>query len=112
MAALVKSLGRTVVLTPGTKVALTMPAGILPGTAHALIIEALPTNVGKVYVGESTLVRATFVGVIVVLPIPTANSIPTFSMAVTQAANAIRVTDFYIDADTANDGVVCSIIVA
>lgn len=114
MGAQLEALGRTRVTSAGTPVAIaaSIPASINPQTAHAIIIEALPTNVGKVYIGKSTLNKSTFVGVLVVLPTPTANSIPTFSLAVTQAANAIKLSDFYIDADNANDGVIVTALIA
>jgi hypothetical protein len=53
----------------------------------------------------------TRVGVIVTLPIPTANVIPTFSVAIQQAANAFDLTNIWIDAEVAGDGVQTSVVV-
>lgn len=112
MAANLFGLGKVTVLVPGTPVAIPIPVGLNPPTVHAFLIEVLSTNTGKIYVGLEGLDRTTLVGVLIVLPIPTANSLPTFSVSITQAANALALRLLRIDADNANDGVLISAIVA
>jgi hypothetical protein len=104
---MIDSLGKITVATPGTLVRATVnrPDPNKPLPCHGILFEALPTNVGRVYVGRSGLVRATLVGTYAILPIPTANVFPTFSTALTLAPNGLAAQDFYIDADTAGDGV-------
>lgn len=80
-------------------------------TVHAFIVSALSINTGKVYIGIAGLNRITLDNVLIVLPIPTANLIPTFSVSVAGAANALRIADLWIDADVANEGVLISAIV-
>ena len=92
-------------------VRVTAPDAVRPPTVHAVLIEALPGNTGKIYVGLAGLAKATLANCLVVLPIPTANVIPTFSITVTEAANAIALQDLWIDADNAGEGVLISAIV-
>lgn len=115
MAAAFFSLGKLTVPSPGTPV--NVPAPILPGagptipgltTVHAAIVEALETNTGKVYVCLQGANKTSRAGVLLTLPIPTPNLIPAFSVSITAAANAVPLTDLYIDADVAGEGVTIS----
>lgn len=108
------------VTTPGTPVRLTSAITTDPGgltntvdrfTCHAVLIQAIDNNVGKVYVGLAGLVRATRVGVSGVLAIPTDNSIPSYSISLTLAPAGVDLSDLYIDADQANDGVLVTVLV-
>ena len=112
MAANLFSLGKVTVPIPGTPVALTVPTTINPPSVHAILIEVLATNTGKIYIGLAGLNKTTLAGVLIVLAVPTANSLPTFSIAVTQAANALSLPQLRFDVDNANDGVLVSGIVA
>ena len=112
MAATFYGLGKLTVPVPGTPVALTLPASLNPTSVHAFLVEALPTNTGKVYVGLDGLDTVTLVNVLVVLPVPTANLLPTFSVSLTQAANALNLMQLRFDADVALDGVLVSALVA
>lgn len=107
MATLV-SLGKTIVPVPGTPVRVVPPASIAPQSCHAFLVTALSENVGKIYIGEQGLSKTTLAKVYSVLPVPTTNSLPTFSVAVTDAANALGLDNLWIDADSANDGVLVS----
>ena len=49
---------------------------------------------------------------LIVLPIPTANLIPAFSISVAGAANGISLSDLWLDTAIANDGVLISVIIA
>lgn len=101
------------VTTPGTPVRVTVgePDPAAAQGCHGVLIQAIKGNVGWVYVGSSAMVKATPVGVHAQLAIPTANSAPSWSAALTLAPGAIQLRDLYIDADTANDGVIVSILV-
>lgn len=105
--------GAVRVPTPGTPVQITAPstgAGNAgnPYNVHGLLFQALPTNTGKIYIGGGELDSATFDDVAAILPIPTTNFIPAFSASITIAPNALVMTEFWIDADNAEDGVVVS----
>jgi len=114
MAAALKAIGRVVVPAAGTPVFLPVPPDINPPAVHAILISALQTNTGNVYIGLANMNKDSSVlyNVLQVLPIPTSTSIPTFSIAVVQGANAIRLTDFWFDADVSGDGVLVSGLVA
>jgi hypothetical protein len=111
---MIKAIGKFTVAAAGTPVRLTSqeatPNEYYP--VHGILIQALPDNVGKVYIGNSTMNRAARTDLFGVLAIPTANSIPTYSAALTLSPNAIQLKDFYIDADTATDGVIVSVLIA
>jgi hypothetical protein len=75
------------------------------------MFEVLPTNVGRVYIGAPTMDRATYTDLYAILAIPTDNFLPTFSVALTIAPNALCLNDFYIDADESGDGVIVTYLV-
>jgi hypothetical protein len=119
MAAALFATGKVLVPVAGTPVRAPVPlvvsgplldAGLT--TVHAFIIQALSTNTGKIYIGLSTLNKATLAGILIVLPVPTANLIPTFSASLTAGANALSLTDLWIDADNSGEGVTISGVVA
>jgi hypothetical protein len=119
MAAAFFALGKLVTVAAGTPVQVPPPA--LPGagpaspalsTVHAFVVEALESNTGKVYIGIAGMDKTTRVGVLMTLPVPTANLIPTFSVSLTAAANALSLTDIWIDTDNNGEGVTISGIVA
>lgn len=96
--------------TPGTPVHVTAPAtgsgnGGNPFNIHGVMFQALPTNTGNVYIGIAGMNKTTLANVAAVLPIPTANFLPAFSTSLTIAPNALVLTEFWIDADNATDGV-------
>ena len=112
------SLGKVVVAAAGTPVAITTnlstsnsklnAAGVL--TCYSLIVQPLSSNVGKVYIGTSTMSRTTLAGVFLYVPIPTANSLPIEMFRNETAQAAFSATDIYVDADNANDGVLAHVI--
>jgi hypothetical protein len=119
MAASFFATGKVVVVVAGVPVPVPVPAAVAGPlgaqgltTVHAFVIQALAGNTGKIYIGLSTMVKSTLVGVLVVLPVPTANLIPTFSVSLTEAANALSLSDLWIDADTNGEGVTVSGVVA
>lgn len=106
------ALGVTQVPAPGTPVALTLPSGMAIKTVHAILIEALAANTGKVYIGLVGMNKTTLAGVITVLPVPTTNLLPTFSASIAQAANGLPASTLFVDADQATDGILASALVA
>lgn len=118
MAASLVGCGTTLVPNPGTPVQVRVPPEIAgpgnPGlsTVHAFLVQAVPGNTGRTYVGTAGLNKSTLAHVLAVLPIPTANLIPTFSTSVTAAANALSLSDLWIDADIGGEGVLVSAVVA
>ncbi len=46
------------------------------------------------------------------LPVPTANLIPSFSVSLTEAANALGLTTLWLDVDNGGDGVTISGVIA
>ncbi len=119
MAASFFATGKVAVTTPGTPVNLPVPTSVAGSlgaqgftTVHAFVVQALAGNTGKVYIGLAGMVKSTLVGVLVVLPVPTANLIPTFSVSLTEAANALSLSDIWIDADNGGEGVTVSGVVA
>lgn len=110
---MIQALGKVTVTTPGTPVALTInqtrPVARL--AVHALLVQALSTNIGKLYLGTAALNKSTLAGVYAVLAIPTVNLIPTFSAALTLAPAGIQIQDMYLDADTAGEGVLVTVLV-
>jgi hypothetical protein len=105
-----RSLGAFTVPVAGVPVRITLPADQIK-TVHAFSIQALHTNTGKVFVGDrQAMVKATFVGVLAVIPIPTANLIGSFTSAIANGANAIPIDNLWLDVDTNGEGVLMSIL--
>ena len=106
------SLGKIVIATPGVKLRATNnqtdpTKGFL---AHSVLIEAWPSNTGKIYICDrSTANTTTGVGLLAILGIPTANFIPTFTDTISYASNGCNIEQIWIDADNPNDGVLVSV---
>lgn len=109
---MIQPIGKLVVATPGTLIGATStlqhPTKVFP--IHGVMFQALPTNVGLVYIGRASMNRSTLEDVFAILPIPTSNVLPTFSVALTISPNGLVLNEFYIDADEASDGALCSIL--
>lgn len=105
---MIGSAGQVVVPTPGTLVRATVnlaePEKVLP--CHGIMFEVRPENTGNVYIGRVGFNKTTRVGCYAILAVPTANFLPTFSVAITLAPNALTLDGFYIDVDDAGDGVI------
>lgn len=117
---MIRSIGVFRVTVPGTlkQIASTAADLVQDGAIHGILLQALPGNTGVVYIGGSAIVRASYTGLYGMLGVPALNaggqptSLPTFTAALTLAPNAIKLSDFYIDADQANDGVIASVLIA
>lgn len=81
--------------------------------AHSYIVEQVPGNTAKGYVGASSgMSRATLSGVLAILPPPTANIYPSFSSTVSIQQNAFNMAEVYLDSDSATEGMLVSFIEA
>lgn len=111
---MIRSLGKFTVAVAGqlTRVTNSAPDFQNDARVHGILIQALPDNVGRVYIGASDMSRAARTGLYGMLATPTANILPTFAAALTISPNALKFTDFYIDADNANDGVIVCVLIA
>jgi hypothetical protein len=77
---------------------------------HSYLIEVLPTNTGKVYIGDRPQMnKTTFEGVLAWLPPPTTNSAPSYTVTISNAPNGLSVQNRYIDVDVNGDGVIVSV---
>lgn len=121
------ALGKVVVTAAGTREKATKngyptaPDGAgapLGSTAEGLRcqsfqIQALPSNTGKIHIGNAAMVKATGVGVHAILPTPadsTSGPFPSQSFSVPFAANALNLDLVYLDADVSGDGVIITLI--
>jgi hypothetical protein len=107
------AIGAVKCVTPGTPVSvvggLAGPPSRVP--AQAIAFQALPTNVGIVYIGKVNLIRATYVGVEFVLPAPGSNITGPFitaTVALPNVPSGLNVAEYFIDANNSGDGVLVS----
>lgn len=103
-----------VTTTAGVPVVLAVEA-TLPSwlhSCHSYMVEVLPTNTGKVYIGDSQAMnRTTFAHVLAWLPPPTANSAPSYTATISSAPNGMSVVGHWLDVDNDGDGAIVSIAV-
>src|SRR5206468_8968361 len=90
---MIKSKGKVTVTTAGAPSRLTAnetnPSSRV--ASHAIMVEAWPTNGGKVYIMDRPNGdRTTGVGVIAILAVPTANIIPIFTAGISSAPNGLN----------------------
>lgn len=79
--------------------------------AHAILIETLWTNTGRMYVGRSTLNVSTKVGLLNVLPAPTSATtgpFPAVSAGIPSAPNGLLLNEIWLDAQNSGEGVLIS----
>jgi hypothetical protein len=110
---MITAYAKILVAVPGVPIRVTSGESV-PADArgcHGVLIQALPTNLGKVYIGTATMNKAAFTGIFAFLAIPTSNFIPSFSAALTLSPGGIQLRDLYIDADLANEGVIVTALI-
>jgi hypothetical protein len=78
---------------------------------HAVLFQAKKNNTGIVYIGRNPMNRTTLEGVAGQLAIPTANSIPSFSIALTLSPDGVDLSDLWLNADSAGDGALVTLLV-
>lgn len=107
MSSAMKSLGLKTVPTPGTPVQLSTTSIPCDKVNLEPMKASAAANTGNIYVGLSTMVKATLVGVLYVLA-------PGQPATTVEPPGGERlelqddVSNYWIDADTANDGVLVS----
>lgn len=111
----IKSLGYVTLGSPPTLIRATVnetdPTLRVP--CQGLLFQALPGNVGTIYVGTASMNTTTGVGVLGVIPAPTdptTGPFPSFSPGIPVIPAALNAADFYINGANADDGVVVSIV--
>ena len=110
---MIQAIGKLTVATPGTPVRATVNNANPAETVriHGFLFQAPRSNVGIVYIGKEDMDRTTLVGVLGMLAIPTDNSLPSFSAALTISPNGLMQEELYVDADEAGDGAILTILV-
>lgn len=110
---MIRAYAKILVAAPGVPVRVTVNESTPSASqgCHGVLIQALPSNLGKVYIGNSEMNKSAFTGLFAFLPIPTTNFIPSFSAALTLSPGGIQLRDLFIDADLANEGVIVTILV-
>lgn len=83
-----------------------------PFACHGVSVQTWKGNTGRVYIGTVGMNKATGENVLAVLAIPTDNTIPSWSAALTLAPNAINLSMLYVDADVADSKVLVGVLVA
>ena len=108
-----RSLGK-VTATAGTPVRLTAneSAPAARYQCHAIMVEVLPTNAGKVYLfDKSTGSRTTLDGCVALLAPPATNIYPTFTAGFSGHANPLDASLYWLDVDTTGEGALISVLV-
>ena len=103
------SLGKTTVVSAGT------PVRVINSTTNCNVVffQALSTNTGKVYVGISGMVKATFVNVLRVLVPPPATPLTLDSWSPQGITpGPIDLSTIFIDADNNTEGMLISYLVS
>ncbi len=106
------SLGKVTTTTGPVRVTINQADPTLRYGAHSYLVEAVSTNTGAVYIGNSAMNKTTLSGVYAILPPPTTNSFSNFSATVTYAPAAFNMAEIYIDVDVSGEGALVSVIVA
>jgi hypothetical protein len=111
---MIQILGKLIVPTPGTPVRATSmlsPEEAPRFTCHGVLFQAMASNTGKVYIGKDSMNKSTLADCAAVLAIPTANIIPGFGISHYLAPAAVDISELWIDADQANEGVLITVLI-
>lgn len=79
---------------------------------QAVLLQALPSNTGKVYVGGSNMVKTTYVGVSGVLVVPSSSNIPSWGASHPLSPAGVDLTALYLDVDVSGEGVLLSVLIS
>ena len=99
-------LGKIACVTPGTPVRVIATAT----PCYGIIVSPVPGNAGGTYFGVAGLTKATGVGVVKAFIKPAASGIIDPLQVNGPDGNQMNAADYYIDADTAADGLLVSYI--
>ena len=81
-------------------------------TFQSVLLQAIFSNTGKIYIGEEGMNKTTFENCAAVLVIPSASGIPSFGASNPVAPAGIDLTALYLDADVSGEGVLCTLLVS
>lgn len=112
---MIHPLGKVVVPAAGTPLSLQTvltAQNIRFKSFHAIHLQALYTNTGRVYIGQTALDKATLANCIHVLSIPTANFIPSFGIALMPSPAGVDASILFFDVDNAGEGMLISLLEA
>lgn len=98
------SLGKVVVTTAGTRKQISTSVIF----AHTVFVQQFPGNTGKIYLGDVTVVGSTGVGVTAILPIPTANSLGSFTLSWPDPHFQFDLSQLYLDSEVNGEGAIVS----
>jgi hypothetical protein len=102
----VTALGRVNVATPGTLVPLSTDPTKL---ASKIFVQVVPGLTGKGYLGTAGMVRSTLAGVVRVLwPNTSGGFSENFLIESNDGANTLSLSQYYVDMDVANEGLLVS----
>jgi hypothetical protein len=106
------SLGKIAVGSPGTPVQITVNQSTPSSRigCQAIMVQTLPTNTGKIYVGLAGMNKTTLAQVLAILAVPTVNTIPAYSATLSYAPGGLNAADLYIDADNGGEGALAVIV--
>lgn len=99
-----KSLGKVTVTTAGTPVRITSSRT----PCHALLVQQLPANTGRIIVGTSVMNSTTYAGCLAILAIPTTNGIPAVNAGLATEPDGLNAADYYLDSTVNGEGALVS----
>lgn len=106
------SLGKILISSPGLPVQATVNQSSPNAriACYAIMFQALPNNIGNIYIGLLNMNKTTLAQCVAILSVPTVNSTSAYSVTITYAPGGLNAADFYIDSDQVNDGVLVSMV--
>ena len=96
----VQPLGKITVEIPGKPV----PISKFPITCHSIFFQALPSNLGMLYIGIATMNTLTGEGLVAHLLSPRPTYLPSFEVTVESLANGLDAAHWFIASDSVGAG--------
>lgn len=96
----VQPLGKITVKIPGQPV----PISESPISCHSIFFQALPANLGMLYIGMAALNSSTGEGLVAHLLCPQKTYLPSFEVTVESLANGLNAADWFIASDAVGSG--------
>ena len=108
------SIGKITVTTAGTPVRLTSTQSDATARypCHALLVQQIPGNTGRLVLGVSGMNSSTYAGCLALLGVPTNTILPSANGGITHAPNAFNLADFYLDASVSGEGGLVSVLIS
>lgn len=108
----VRSLGKVTVTTAGTPVRATTNETTPTARvgAQSMFVQTVVGNTGYIYVGDrSSMNKSTGVGVIGIIPIPTANTLGSVTVTVVNAPAGLNANEIWLDSTVNAEGAIVAI---